>query len=286
MKWKFKAGLLWLALMPAILAYGQPPSSFMRGQDRQNPSQFTPSDLQEIGIDQHLDEQIPLDLQFKDETGNTVQLAQFFHPGRPVILNLVYYQCPMLCGEVMNGLVSAMGVMKFTAGKEFEVVTVSIDPRETPDLALAKKKTYMERYNRPGAENGWHFLTGDQHNIDVLAKTMGFKYRYDAKLNQFIHAAGIALVTPQGKMAQYYYGVEYSPKDLRLGLIEASQDKIGNIVDQVVLYCYHYDPNTGKYGAVISNILRIGGALTMVMLGGFIVLMLRRDHEPHKTGQA
>lgn len=273
-------------LFVVALGHAQPPSSFMR-EEAKNPSQTTPADLQEIGIDQNLDQQIPLDLKFKDESGNTVQLSQYFHPGRPVILNLVYYQCPMLCGEVLNGLASAMGVMKFTAGKEYEVITVSIDPRETPELAVAKKKTYMERYNRPGAEDGWHFLTGDQQNIDVLAKTMGFKYRYDAKLNQYIHAAGIALVTPQGKLAQYYYGVEYSPKDLRLGLIEASQDKIGNIVDQLVLYCYHYDPNTGKYGAVVTNLLRVGGAFTMLILGGFIVLMLRREsHEPRKTGQA
>ncbi len=268
-------------------AIAQPPSSFARDKV-EKPSQVSPSDLADIGIDQHLDQQIPLDLTFKDEDGNAVQLAQFFQPRRPVILNLVYYECPMLCSEVMNGLVSAMGVMKFTAGKEFEVVTVSIDPRETPALAAAKKKTYLERYGRPGAESGWRFLTGDQHNIDVLAKTMGFKYRYDPKLNQFIHAAGIALVTPQGRLAQYYYGVEFSPKDLRLGLIEASQDKIGNVVDQLVLYCYHYDPNTGKYGAVVTNMLRVGGAATVFLLGGFVLLMLRREsHEPrHRTGQA
>jgi protein SCO1/2 len=274
-------------LLTASLAFAQPPSAFTRGQESGPASQTDAGNLKDIGIEQHLDQQIPLDLQFKDEDGNTVQLGKYFKKGRPVILTLVYYQCPMLCSEVLSGLNSAMQVMKFTAGNEYEVVTVSIDPRDTPEVAKAKKASYLKEYNRPGAEDGWHFLTGQPDNIAKLAQTVGWKYRWEPKMNQFVHAAGIMLVTPQGKLAQYYYGIEYAPKDLRLGLIEASQDKIGNLVDAVLLYCYHYDPHTGKYGAVVSNMLRIGGAATILLLGGFIVLMVRREsHAGHHEGQA
>ena len=274
-------------LLAASLAFAQPPSAFTRGQESGPASQADAGSLKDIGIEQHLDQQIPLDLQFKDEDGNTVQLGKYFKKGRPVILTLVYYQCPMLCSEVLSGLNSAMQVMKFTAGNEYEVVTVSIDPRDTPEVAKAKKASYLKEYNRPGAEDGWHFLTGQPDNIAKLAQTVGWKYRWEPKMNQFVHAAGIMLVTPQGKLAQYYYGIEYAPKDLRLGLIEASQDKIGNLVDAVLLYCYHYDPHTGKYGAVVSNMLRIGGAATILLLGGFIVLMVRREsHAGHHEGQA
>jgi protein SCO1/2 len=274
-------------MLAMSLAFAQPPSAFTRGQESGPASQTDAGNLKDIGIDQHLDQQIPLDLQFKDENGSTVRLGDYFKKGRPVILTLVYYQCPMLCSEVLTGLDSAMQVMKFTAGNEYEVITVSIDPRDTPEVAKEKKASYLKEYNRPGAEDGWHFLTGQPENIAKLAQTVGWKYRWDPKMNQFVHAAGIMLVTPQGKLAQYYYGIEYAPKDLRLGLIEASQDKIGNLVDAVVLYCYHYDPRTGKYGAVIANMLRIGGAATILLLGGFIVLMVRRDsHAGHHEGQA
>ena len=276
------------AVLGASLALAQPPSAFTRGQDSGPASQVDPASLKDIGIDQHLDEQIPLDLQFKDENGSTVQLGDYFKKGRPVILTLVYYQCPMLCSEVLSGLNSSMQVMKFTAGSEYEVITVSIDPRDTPEMAKAKKASYLQEYNRPGADQGWHFLTGQPDNIAKLAKAVGWKYRWDPKMNQFIHAAGIMIVTPQGKLAQYYYGIEYAPKDLRLGLVEASQDKIGTLVDKVELYCFHYDPHSGKYGVVISNVLRIGGAATILLLGGFIVLMVRRDSHAsrHETGRA
>lgn len=276
----------WLVLAMS-LAFAQPPSAFQRGQDAGPASQVDAASLKDIGIEQHLNEQVPLDLQFKDEDGNTVKLGDYFKKGRPVILTLVYYQCPMLCSEVLSGLGSAMQVMKFTAGNEYEVVTVSIDPRDTPEVAKGKQASYLKEYNRPGAENGWHFLTGEPENVAKLAKSVGWKYRWDPKVNQFIHAAGIMIVTPQGRLAQYYYGIEYAPKDLRLGLVEASQDKIGNLVDQLQLYCYHYDPHTGKYGAVITNMLRIGGAATILLLGGFIVLMFRRDvHAGRHGGQA
>jgi len=269
-------------------ALAQPPSAFLKGQDSGPASQITPDSLKDIGIDQHLNTQLPLNLQFKDENGSTVRLGDYFQKGRPVILTFVYYQCPMLCSEVLSGLNSAMDVMKFTAGNEYEVVTVSIDPRDTPEMAKEKKASYLKEYNRPGSEDGWHFLTGDPATVAQLAKAAGWKYRWDPKLNQFIHAAGIMIVTPKGRLAQYYYGVEYSPKDLRLGLIEASQDRIGNFVDRVVLYCYHYDPHTGKYGAVVANVLRVAGAATILLLGGFLVLMFRRDSHAghHQTGQA
>jgi protein SCO1 len=247
-----------------------------------------PPGLEHVGIDQRLNEQLPLDLQFKDENGNTVKLGEYFHSGRPVLLNFVYYECPMLCGEVLNGVSAALKVLKFTPGKEFEVVTVSIDPREKPPLAAAKKQSYMERLGRPEAAKGWHFLTGDKEQIDALANAAGWHYQFDTKTNQFAHAAGIMLVTPQGRLAQYYYGVEYSARDLRLGIIEASQNRIGSIADQVLLYCYHYDPRTGKYGAVITNIMRAAGALTAVLLGGFLVLMFRRETHDQRdaTGRA
>jgi protein SCO1 len=247
-----------------------------------------PPGLEHVGIDQRLNEQLPLDLQFKDESGQTVKLGDYFHSGRPVLLNFVYYECPMLCGEVLNGVSAALKVLKFTPGTEFEVVTVSIDPREEPPLAAAKKQTYMARLGRPEAAKGWHFLTGEKAQIDALANAAGWHYQFDTKTNQFAHAAGIMLVTPQGKLAQYYYGVEYSARDLRLGIIEASQNRIGSIADQVLLYCYHYDPRTGKYGAVITNIMRAAGALTAVLLGGFLVLMFRRETHDQRdaTGRA
>jgi len=241
-----------------------------------------PPGLERVGIDQLLGQQIPLDLQFRDESGKTVKLADYFKSGKPVIVNLVYYQCPMLCGEVLQGMSAAVKVLKFTPGKEYEVVTVSIDPREGPDLATAKKQSVMERLGRPGAEKGWHFLVGDQPNIDALAKSIGWHYQYDPKINQFAHAAGIVLVTPEGTIAQYYYGVEYSARDLRLGIIEASQNKVGSLADQVLLYCYHYDPRTGKYGAVVTNIVRLGGLVTVFLLGGFLIVMYR--HEPRAKG--
>jgi protein SCO1/2 len=241
-----------------------------------------PPGLERVGIDQLLGEQVPLDLQFRNESGQTVKLGDYFHSGRPVIVNLVYYQCPMLCGEVLQGMSAAVKVLKFTPGKEYEVVTVSIDPREGPELATAKKQSVMERLGRPGAEKGWHFLVGDQPNIDALAKSIGWHYQYDPKTNQFAHAAGVVLVTPEGKIAQYYYGVEYSARDLRLGVVEASQNKVGSLADQVLLYCYHYDPRTGKYGAVVTNIVRLGGALTVFILGGFLIVMYR--HEPRAKG--
>jgi protein SCO1/2 len=243
-----------------------------------------PPGLEGVGIDQRLNEQVPLELTFKDEQGKTVKLGDYFQAGRPVILNLVYFQCPMLCTEVLNGLTSALKVIRFVPGDQFEVVTVSIDPRETPQLAANKKEMYLKKLGNPAAAKGWHFLTGEQPQIEELAKAVGFKYRYDPKLGQFAHGAGIMLITPTGKIAQYYYGVEYSAKDMRLGIVEASQNKIGSLADQVLLYCYHYDPRTGRYGATITNVVRLGGLTTVIVLGSVLVVLFRQEKHDKGNG--
>jgi protein SCO1 len=232
--------------------------------------------LKNVGVDQHLDGQVPLDLQFRDETGKPVRLGDYFGK-RPVILNLAYYGCTMLCGEVQSGIIGSLRALQFNPSTDFDIVTVSFDPKETPEQAAAKKKFLLLRYHRPGAEQGWHFLTGDQHNIEALTKSVGFDYQYDPTVNQWAHAAAIMVLTPQGKISKYFYGVEFAPKDLRFGLIEASENKIGTVVDQMLLYCYHYNPATGKYGAVIMNVLRLAGVATVLILGGLIFILFRRD---------
>ena len=238
-----------------------------------------PTILQHVGIDQHLNQQLPLDLPFRDEAGREVRLGNYFDK-RPVILALVYYRCPMLCGEVLNGLTSAISVVNFDLGRDYDVVTVSIDPRETPEVAAKMKEVYLRRYSRhekPTAQSGWHFLTGRQEQIDELANAVGFRYVYDPRINQYAHASGIQIATPEGKLSQYYYGIEYSPKDLRFGLIQASKNQIGTVVDKLILYCYHYDPETGHYGAVVMRVLRISGLVTVLLVGGFVFAMSRRD---------
>jgi protein SCO1/2 len=238
------------------------------------PANMRPPGLKNVGIEQHLNDQIPSDLIFRDEAGKSVRLGDYFG-GKPLILNLVYYQCPMLCGEVLSGLESALRVLKFDVGKEFDILTVSFDPRETPEMASAKKAEFLKRYGRAGAAEGWHFLTGPQSSITALAKAAGFDYEYDPKTGQFAHATAIMVLTPEGKIAQYYYGVEFAPKDLRLGLVQASQNKIGSVVDEVLLYCYHYNPDTGKYSAIISRILKIAAGTTIFILGTFLIVMFR-----------
>jgi protein SCO1/2 len=252
-------------------------SAFGQGMTRgimSPPSNMRPPGLKNVGIEQHLDDQIPPDLTFRDEAGKSVRLGDYFGK-KPLILNLVYYQCPMLCGEVLSGLESALRVLKFDVGKEFDVLTVSFDPKETPEMAAAKKAEMLKRYSRAGAAEGWHFLTGPQSSIDALTKAAGFDYEYDPKTGQFAHATAIMVLTPDGKIAQYYYGVEFAPKDLRLGLVQASQNKIGSVVDEVLLYCYHYNPDTGKYSAIISRILKIAAGATIFMLGTFLIVMFR-----------
>ena len=240
------------------------------------PANVRPQYLQSVGIEQHLDAQVPADLAFVDDAGRAVKLGDYFGK-RPLILNLVYYNCTMLCGEALAGLTGAMKMVKFNVGDEFDVVTVSFNPRETPEVAAAKKQDYLKRYGRTGAASGWHFLTGPAESINALTKAVGFQYQYDPKSDQYAHATAIMVLTPQGRISRYFYGVDYPPKDLRMGLVEASEGKIGNAVDQVLLYCYHYDPNTGKYGAIVSNILKLGAGLTILLLGGLIFILLQLD---------
>jgi protein SCO1/2 len=235
-----------------------------------------PAILRDVGIDQRLNEQIPLDLVFRDEAGRTVRLGDYFDE-KPVILVLAYYRCPMLCNQVLNGLVDSLRGIPFDMGGQFRVVTVSFDAREQPAQAAAKKANYVASYGRPGTEGGWHFLTGEQESIDRLTWAVGFRYAYDPKQDQFAHASGIMVLTPKGKIARYFYGIQYPSRDLRLGLVEASEEKIGSPVDQVLLLCYHYDPATGKYTLAVMGLVRLCGALTLVVLGTFLGRSWYRD---------
>lgn len=245
-----------------------------------------PAILDKVGIEQKLNAQLPLNLAFTDEAGKAVQLGQYFGK-HPVILALVYFQCPMLCSEELNGLTGALKMVDMVPGKDFEIVVVSIDPSEGPALASAKKGSYLRRYGKPETAAGWHFLTGQQPSIDALTKAVGFGYTRipgpDGKLTQFAHASSIQIVTPEGKLAQYYMGVEYSPKDLRLGLVEASNNKIGSPVDNILTYCYHYDPQTNTHSLIVARVVQLGGAVTVLILGGFMLLMFRQDAKHAKN---
>jgi protein SCO1/2 len=263
-----------VALMSVIVsAQGNGPGVM---PDPALPSGKTPTVLSTVSFQQRLNEQLPLDLPFKDEAGRAVTLGDYF--GRkPVVLTFVYYECPMLCTEVLNGLESSLRVLNETIGKEFDVITVSFDPKETPVLASGKKKAYLERYKRPEAETGWHFLTGDQSSIDALTSAAGFNYVWDEASHQFAHASGIVVVTPQGRVSRYFFGVDYAPRDVKFALIESSNEKIGSLADRLLLYCYHYDPQQGNYGFVTMKAVRIGGALTIAALVGFMFVSLRRE---------
>ena len=241
--------------------------------------------LQQVGIDQHLDQQIPLDLRFRDETGKTVQLGDYF-TDQPVILILAYYRCPMLCTEVLNGVSGSLKAISFEMGRQYRVVTVSIDPQETPELAAAKKTSYEEAYGRPGAKDGWHFLTGDQASIQKLAQAVGFRYVYNEALNQFAHASGIFVVTPTGKLSRYLLGIDYPPRDLRLALVEASAGKIGSPADQLLLLCFHYDESTGRYTPAVMKFVRLGGAATLAIVGLLIGGAWFRDHRQKRSAAA
>jgi protein SCO1 len=264
---------LWPALAAAQMGAAPPPQP------------ATPGVLQEIGFDQRLGESVPLDLAFTDETGRSVKLSDYFGK-KPVVLSLVYYQCPMLCTISLNGLAGALEVLSFVPGQEFEVVTVSFDPKETHDLAAAKKRAYMARYNRPEAHAGWHFLTGPSESVEALTRAVGFRYVWDAATRQFAHPAGLLVLTPEGKISHYLFGVEYAPKDLRLALVDAAKGKIGNLADQLLLYCYQYDPQTGRYSASILNLVRLAGALTVLGLGAFILTATRKRRAAPDTGPA
>jgi protein SCO1/2 len=237
-----------------------------------------PAALREVAFDQKLNQQLPLDLPFRDESGKTVKLADYFKQ-KPVILNFIYYKCRDLCPLLLDGIVRSLRAVSFDVGNQFDVLTVSFDPEDTPGLAAVKKTDLMEKYSRPGAAAGWHFLTGDNASIQTLTQAVGFRYMYDRRSGEFGHATGMILVTPDGRTSRYFYGIDFSPRDVRLGLIEAAAKKIGSPIDQLLLFCYHYDATTGKYTLLVTRVMRMAGAATALVLGGFIALMLLRERK-------
>jgi protein SCO1/2 len=271
-----------LALLLVAPPAARAQRSMPQAQEPGDPAATKPGLLSKIGIDQRLNEHVPLDLAFVDETGREVTLRDYFGK-RPVLLAMVYYECPMLCTQVLNGVTGALKVLNFDVGREFDVVAVSINPKEGPGLAAEKKKAYVERYGRPHTADGWHFLTGREENIRALANAVGFRYAYDEEIQQYAHGAGIELLTPKGVIARYFYGIEYAPRDIRLGIVEASEERIGSPIDSVLLLCYHYDPATGKYGATAMTMVRIGAVMTMLGFAVFLFVALRRERRsvPH-----
>jgi protein SCO1 len=267
-------GCLLLASASAqVSSYGDKEAGENRGDE-------LPKVLKQVGVTQNLNQQLPLDAQFVDDTGKSVRLGDYFGT-RPAILTMVYFNCPMLCSEELDGLTGALEMVKLTPGKDFDVIVISIDPSEGPELAAKKKAFYLKRYGRPETASGWHFLTGQTAAIDAVTNAVGFGYVRvpgpDGKLDQFAHASSIELATTNGKLAQYYLGVEYSPKDVMLGLIEASGNKIGSPVANILTYCYHYDPQTNKHSLIVARVVQLGGMVTVASLGGFMFLMFRRD---------
>ena len=240
--------------------------------------------LDSVGIDQKLGDKLPLDATFRDETGKSVHLGDFFSSGKPVVLSLVYYECPGLCTMTLNGMGKSFKPLDKTIGQDFEVVTISFDPRETPDLAAAKKQTYVKAYGRPTGEQGWHFLTGDEPSITKLTQAVGFRYVWDESSNQYAHGSAIMVITPDGVISRYFYGLEYSTRDLRLGLFEASDGKVGSVAESVLLLCFKYDPMTGKYGWAVMGLLRIAAVATVLALGTFIFINVRRDRRAARLG--
>ena len=264
-----KRALLAAFLLAPALARAQAPPAGM-------PASSQPEVLREVGYDQRLGEPVPLDIVLRDETGASVSLREAI-AGKPTVLSLVYYECPMLCTLTLNGLVGALSALPFEPGREFSLLTVSFDDRERPEQAAARKRAYLARYKHPSAEKSWRFLTGDKESLRRLTDAVGFRYAWDERTKQFAHPAGVLVLTPDGRIGRYLFGVEYAPKDLRLGLVEAGQGRIGSPVDRLLLYCYQYDPAQGRYGAVVMRIVRLGGLATMTLLGGFVIVMLRRE---------
>jgi len=280
-----------ISIAGATSAFAQPrpyPESYLRyagdPTKQTDPAHKTPGILKDVTFQQQLNEQLPLDAAFKDETGRDVRLGDYFKTGKPVVLAFVYYQCTMLCTQVMNGISSALKPLTFTPGQDFDVVLVSFDPRDTPGAAAKKKAAYLDEYKRPGAAEGWHFLTGDEANIRRLTDAAGFKYSWDEATKQFVHATGVMVLTPSGELARYFYGVEFPPRDLRFGLIEAADGRIGTPVDQVLLACFHYDPTTGQYSLLTMTLVRAGGIATLLVLGTFMFVSVRRERRTRERG--
>jgi protein SCO1/2 len=263
----------------AGVAAAQGPN-FLTGQmpDSGKPSSLKPEQLKEVTFKQRLNEQLPLEAVFKDEYDRTVTLGKYFNQKRPVIIAFVYYTCPMLCTQVMNGISSSLRALTFTAGEDFDVVLISFDPRDTPAAAAEKKRTHLKYWASEQTSGGWHFLTGEEPTIKRVANAAGFSYQWDPQSEQFAHVSGVLVATPEGKLARYFYGVEYSPKEMRLALVEAGQGHIGSAIDELLLYCYHYDPESGRYGVMIMNLVRLAAVLTVASIVGFIVMSVRRDN--------
>jgi len=257
------AGLILAATQWSVIAWAQSPGRMNGLANR-------------VGLDQRLGEQVPMDLSFVDEQGEGITLGELVK-NRPVVLCLVYFRCPMLCTQVLNGLLKSSQAMNLQLGDDFEIISISIDPEEGFSAARQKKERYVSAYRRPGAEEGWHFLTGEQNEIDRVAEAIGYRYEYDARSNQYAHPSGIVILTPEGRISHYLYGIDYSPRDLRLALVESSSGRIGTPVDQILLLCFHYDPATGKYGLIVSRVLQITGTTTALALGCYLFLMFRLE---------
>ncbi len=268
----------------AALLFGAAPAraQYAEGPKRSEPVNAKPGVLAQVGIDQKIGQQLPLDLVFKDETGRDVKLGDYFG-SRPVVLALAYYECPMLCTQVLNGMTGALKTLSFDAGRDFDVVVVSIDPKDNFRLAANKKMTYVAHYGRPATANGWHFLTGAEASIKPLAQAIGFRYAYDANIRQYAHGAAIYVATPKGVIARYLLGIDFAPRDLRLSLVEASNDQLGSVADKVLLLCYHYDPASGRYGAATLNAVRVGFVGTVTGFLAFLFVSLRRERAHERS---
>jgi protein SCO1 len=277
---RWSAMILAVCVMSVDIAWAQYGNQPKPG----TPASEIPQQLKDVTFEQRLNEPLPLDATFRTETGREVKLGEYFGKGKPVVLAFVYYQCPMLCTQVLNGISSALKAVPFTPGEDFDVVLISFDPRDTPESAAEKERTHLDYWGAHASAGAWHFLTGDEANIRRATSAAGFSYRWDETTGQFAHVSGLLVVTPDGHLSRYFYGVEYSPKELRMALVESGQGHIGSAIDELLLYCYHYDPAAGRYGVIVMNLLRLGGALTVAFLAGFILLMRRRDVHPAGRG--
>lgn len=270
-----------IGLLAPPAARAQSGPNFLTGQidTPGKPSTIKPSQLTNVTFKQHLNQMLPLDASFKDEYGRTVTLGKYFTGKKPVILAFVYFTCPMLCTQIMNGISSTARALPFTAGEDYDVVLISFDPRDNPAAALEKKQAQLKYWQAENTSAGWHFLTGEKATIERVTKAAGFTYEFDAQTGQYAHVSGVLVATPQGRLARYFYGVEYSPKEMRLALVDAGMGRIGSVVDEVLLYCYHYDPQTGKYGAAVMNIIRLGGVVTLAAMAIFFIKMRKYDSQ-------
>lgn len=273
-----------------VLAQPRYPNSYLRyagdPDTRGDAASMAPPQLKEVTFRQRLNEPLPLDVSFTDESGHVVRLGEFFGKQRPVVLAFVYYRCPMLCTQVMNGISSAIKVLPFTPGREFDVVLISFDSRDTPATATEKKRAHLQYWSSESTAGAWHLLTGDDDAIRRATSAAGFNYRWDGATGQFAHVSGVLVVTPDGRLSRYFYGVEYSPKDLRMALVESGEGKIGSAIDELLLYCFHYDPESARYGVIVMNLIRLGGVVTLALMIGFILIMRRRDTHTAAEGRA